>query len=266
MSESCRLRLGDVRAAFRLIGECTELGADPFIWRTHLFEGLCQLTGATVAIGGESDQRPVDPGVRFLHVVYTGLNDDDWRPFRRYMAQEGYHTIDPALERFFRPYRSLVTRSHEQLIRSNEWKRSVLFNEHFRPMRIDYRMISFCEMASDSGKCSNLWNGITLYRALGDRPFTARDRRLVHLIHHELRPLMGTKLATCRGLEFRALSPRLRQVRDLLLVGKSEKQIANQLGLAQSSIHKYVTMLYRRYGVSGRAELMARFLHWSATT
>ncbi|MCI0363208.1 MAG: hypothetical protein L0219_04955, partial [Phycisphaerales bacterium] len=137
MGESYRLRLRDVRAAYRLIGECTELGADPYAWRTHLFERLCQLTGAIAAIGGESDQRPIDSGVRFVQVVYAGLSANDQQPHKRYMAEEGHRTIDPALERFFRPHQSLVTRSHEQLIGSDEWRRSVLFNEYFRAMRID---------------------------------------------------------------------------------------------------------------------------------
>ena len=37
MAKSGVLPLADIRAAFRLIGECTELGADPYVWRVHLF-------------------------------------------------------------------------------------------------------------------------------------------------------------------------------------------------------------------------------------
>lgn len=60
----------------------------------------------------------------------------------------------------------------------------------------------------------------------------------------------------------RPLSPRLRETLDLLLKGKIEKEIAQDLGLEPVSVHKYITLLYRRYGVSGRAELMALFLNW----
>ena len=94
------------------------------------------------------------------------------------------------------------------------------------------------------------------------RPFAARERQLVHFVHRELKPSMGKRLATCRGRQARPLSPRLRTTLDLLLLGRSEKQIADQCGLAQSTVHEYVTALYRRYRVSGRAELMALFLGW----
>jgi DNA-binding NarL/FixJ family response regulator len=51
----------------------------------------------------------------------------------------------------------------------------------------------------------------------------------------------------------------------LLLSGRSEKQIAEQFGLAKSTVNEYVAALYQRYGVCSRAELMARFLRWRTT-
>ena len=42
MAKSGVLPLADIRATFRLIGECTELGADPYVWRAparHEFFG-----------------------------------------------------------------------------------------------------------------------------------------------------------------------------------------------------------------------------------
>ena len=53
MGESPRLRLSDVRAVFRLIGECRELGDDPLAWRMRLVERLKKLVGARVAMCGE---------------------------------------------------------------------------------------------------------------------------------------------------------------------------------------------------------------------
>jgi hypothetical protein len=50
MGRSNRLRLSDVRAAFRLVGECRDLGADSAAWRRHMSEGLRRLAGARVMI------------------------------------------------------------------------------------------------------------------------------------------------------------------------------------------------------------------------
>jgi DNA-binding CsgD family transcriptional regulator len=45
-----------------------------------------------------------------------------------------------------------------------------------------------------------------------------------------------------------------------LLEGDSEKQVALRMGLSPTTVHQYVTMLYRRFGVQSRAELLARVL------
>ena len=56
------------------------------------------------------------------------------------------------------------------------------------------------------------------------------------------------------------LSPRLAQVLDYLLAGDSEKQVARRMKLSHHTVHGHVKILYRRYGVSSRAELLARHL------
>jgi len=56
------------------------------------------------------------------------------------------------------------------------------------------------------------------------------------------------------------LGPRLTQTLDLLLAGDAEKQIARKLGLSPHTIHDYVKAVYRRFGVSSRAELLARWV------
>jgi DNA-binding CsgD family transcriptional regulator len=262
MAKSERLRLRDVRAAFRLIGECVELGGDPTMWRTRLYEGLCKLTGAVAAIGGESDGFFGQESFRLLHMVRTGLSAADWRTHDRFMAIKGYESLDTATQRFCEKLHPQMTGSHEQLYARQEWLQSALFNEFFRATGFDDRLLSFVAAPGESGRQKSAWNGITLYRMVGDPLFTARERRLVHLVHREVQPLLGTRLATCSDRAIRPLSPRLRQVLDLVLLGQSEKEIAQQCGLAKSTVHEYATALYRRYGVRGRVELMALFLRW----
>src|SRR3954471_13111668 len=48
MGHSQALRLRDIRAVFRLVGEVRELGADPSTWRRHMLEQLQRLTGTAV--------------------------------------------------------------------------------------------------------------------------------------------------------------------------------------------------------------------------
>jgi DNA-binding CsgD family transcriptional regulator len=55
----------------------------------------------------------------------------------------------------------------------------------------------------------------------------------------------------------RELSPRQQQTLLYLLDGNSEKQVARRMKLSQHTVHVYVKALYRRFGVSSRAELLA---------
>jgi DNA-binding CsgD family transcriptional regulator len=56
------------------------------------------------------------------------------------------------------------------------------------------------------------------------------------------------------------MPPRLAQILELLLAGESPKAIARRVGLSLWTVREHVQRLYRRLGVSGRDELMARFV------
>jgi DNA-binding CsgD family transcriptional regulator len=56
------------------------------------------------------------------------------------------------------------------------------------------------------------------------------------------------------------LSPRQEQTLGYLLAGDSEKQVARKLKLSQHTVHMYVKAIYKSFGVSSRAELLARHL------
>ena len=67
------LRLSEVRAAFRPVGECRDLGADPEAWRGHVTRSLGALTGSQVCMAAEA-ARSADgetPG-RMFHVMSHG--------------------------------------------------------------------------------------------------------------------------------------------------------------------------------------------------
>ena len=59
------------------------------------------------------------------------------------------------------------------------------------------------------------------------------------------------------GCQLRLPRPR---VLNLLLTEAGEKQIAERLGLAVSTTHSYITGIYRKFGVRGRAGLMSLWL------
>jgi len=74
------------------------------------------------------------------------------------------------------------------------------------------------------------------------------------LIMELLPPPVASELGTV------PLSPRLREVLDLLLQGRSEKEVANELELSRHTVHDYVKELHYRFGVSSRSELLALWI------
>lgn len=59
-------------------------------------------------------------------------------------------------------------------------------------------------------------------------------------------------------LDLDRLSPAERRVLDLALDGRSVRAIAESLVLTESTIHSHLTSIYRKLGIRGRLDLLAR--------
>ena len=108
------------------------------------------------------------------------------------------------------------------------------------------------------------YSGWIMFRAKGKRNFGERERRIVERLHEEIATLVGGALARYSDPSPTELAPRVRQVLRCILEGDSDKQIAARLGLSPLTVNQYTKTIYGHFGVSGRAELSARWLrrHW----
>lgn len=256
MAESDGLRVGDIRAGFRLIGECRELGADPVAWRRHLLEGLRRLTDAQVAL--------------YLHVLHLGTDDETitepldsgfladsdralWAHYQREKAQRDdlFHV------RYYRTFTGeLRTRSLESVVDMSKWRRSRHHNEYIRACRLDDRITSSVSLPETSPRATQV---IVLHRSAADGPYPQRAKRLVRLCHEELIPLLGRQLTLPGAPDDESALPfQLQHVLRYLLCGDSEKQIAARMGLSPHTVNRHVQRLYRRFDVHSRGELMFR--------
>ena len=104
---------------------------------------------------------------------------------------------------------------------------------------------------------------ITGHRRIGERDFSPREVRLLEFFHGELRPLIGRQLVSATEPAPATLSRRLRQTLACLAEGDGEKQVAARLGISPATVHQYVTVLYRRFGVQSRSQLLAHVLRRS---
>jgi DNA-binding CsgD family transcriptional regulator len=253
------LRLADVRAAFRLLGECQELGSDPIAWRMHMLRGLCKLVDAQVGMSGEAGLPGDGKPREILPPVEVGWPTVSSRAHWLRYCEELSVRPTPICRRWWTPPRGrLVTRTREEVVEKLPWHRSIDFNDYVKPCGLDESLISL-HVLPQAGAVS----GFSLHRELKRPPLGARQRQLVELFHAELGPLVGRSLSNSGEPSFVNLAPRQRQTLTCLLEGDSEKQVAARLALSIATVHEYVTSLYRHFGVVSRAELLARFLRHS---
>ncbi len=245
------LRFQDVRDAYRLIGECRDLGRDATLWHRRMLEGLCRLIGAEAATGGggrwSRPHRDIEP----IFAVDVGLDSRGHELYMAYMRELGPGG-DPIFRALQHVSGGLVTRTRRQLVPDSVWYRSPAWNDYRRPIDIDNQLTSIYETSD-----ADIVGVIALLRPPGEREFSPREQRLLSFFHGELGRLIGCSLASFTETSPDQLSPRLRQTLACLLDGDSEKQIADRLGLSHATIHQYVTTLYRHFGVRSRAQLLA---------
>jgi DNA-binding CsgD family transcriptional regulator len=255
MAKADLLRVQDVRDAYRLIGECRDLGRDPALWQTRMLEGLRPLIGVPVAVGGEGRWTP---SLEAISAFDVGL---DARGHDLYVA---YHReVGPGGDPIFRALRSLrgrhLVRTRRDVVSDAVWYGSAAWNDYRRPIYIDDQLTSVYQVSGDGAV-----SVIALIRARNEQAFSPRHQRLLSFFHAELGPLIGRSLVSDTEPSADTLSPRLRQTLVCLLEGDSEKQIASRLRLSPATTHQYVTSLYRHFGVRSRAQLMAHAIKRAA--
>lgn len=252
MGKSVSLRVDDVRAAFRLVGECRDLGYDPALWLTHMGEGLSRLLDGRFIIGGEFrmvDGRPVP-----IAAVDRGWASDRAKGFW-VEWQGGNYPGSPIHEQFLAldDQAPTIGIDDNHLLSIDEYKRSAFYNDLCPILDADDALLSRRPIRGSGPHVVSVCCGF------GEEPFTRREKALFALFHTELAAHFGKALATSTDPIAR-LTPRRRQVLESLLDGDSEKQLARRLGISAATAHDHVKALYRHFGVGSRAELMAYFL------
>ena len=253
MTKSDLLRVQDVRDAYRLIGECRDIGSDPALWHRRMFEGLRELIGAPHATGGEGRWRRPHHAVEPISAYDSGMEPKTRALYMAYMHANG-PMADPIYRAIQRLPGRLVTRTRRQLVADAVWYRSVSY-EYRRLNGVDGEITSVCQVSDDGGIST-----VALQRARGERDFSAREQRLLSFFHGEVGGLIGRSLISATEPTPAGLSPRLRQTLACLLEGDSEKQVAARLGLSSATAHQYVTALYRHFRVQSRAQLLAHVI------
>lgn len=217
-----------------------------------------KLTGAQVGMGGEGTyvRRMIVPDVeRFAD---TGWEDQSQqRIWVDYVKSVGALRDDMLLAFTAARYpvadvrRPVFTRRRADLIEDAQWRQCNTYNEYRLPIRLTDQLNSFAHFGVQGRT-----HGFALCRPPGDRGFDVRERRIAHLVHMEMLPLLTGTLARDASSGISLLTPRLRQTLACLLEGDTELQAAQRLHISPHTLHEYVTRLYRHFGVHSRSELL----------
>jgi DNA-binding NarL/FixJ family response regulator len=258
MTKSDNLRFQDVRDAYRLIGECRDLGRDPALWQGRMLDGLRRLIGAPAAAGGEGLLVGANRRVVPVSSFDSGHDARGRDVLARYM-RDGAAAADPFVRAIGYALAAvpdgLVTRTRRQAVPDAVYYRSAVVENYLRHADMGHRLMSFHQTVRGRGI-----SAVHLHRAPGERDFSPREQRLLHFFHAELGPLVGRALVSAGEPSPRQLSPRLRQTLACLLEGDSEKQVAARLAISRDTAHQYVKALYRALGVHSRGQLAAHVL------
>jgi len=157
-----------------------------------------------------------------------------------------------------------VTKRITDLVPAGEFARSPLFNDYYRPIRIEHAMAVPIHVAG------NLLVSFVFNRS--KREFSDRDCACLEL----MRPHLGnfyrltramdearaapTATASGWGAEL-ALTAREREVLHWLAGGKTDRDIGEILGISPRTVHKHLQRIYEKLGVETRTAAVMRLMN-----
>jgi DNA-binding CsgD family transcriptional regulator len=243
------IRTEAVRALLKLVAEAREIAVVGECPRTYVLGELSRLAGAVVAVSFAAEHLSTTPQV-------TEWIDHGWTTPDRERALEYYRTRPLAHDPLFRALHRAPRRERFCTIRRSDvlgnrtWYSSALHHELHSSARLDDALLSF-RFSSDA------LHGLVFKRAVRDPPFSEDDREVLHLFRCECDWIFEEAITRPRH-PAPGLTPREQELLGLLLTGASEKGMAAQLTISPHTVHDHVKRLYRKFGVTSRAELMAR--------
>lgn len=266
MATPVELSLEDIRAVSSLVRDVCDRWDDPRAWREYFLQGTCALLRANYGSVVGQEVRPHQRLGTPRPIAVVGMPEELQR-----------RIFDPAIEttrdQKFEDFEAVGTPGFLKLFTdfsNSGWAtaaRSELTDDathHASTYHLAYRQPAGCDdyvISVRAVDAPTRVEVITIDRPPGAERFSPRDVWIMKLLHDEIAPLVGVRLATEDHLSRDGLSRRLRETLDHLLRGQSEKEVAKSLGLSGPTVHQYVGMLYRHFKVQNRAGLMAYFIH-----
>ena len=234
--------------------------------RTRAFlETMCELADGDVAICAQLvDFCPDVPVPSHVWGIDHGFKEEERAAFFASLrdVKANMHPVIDAC----RKYHTRTTAfRREDLLSDEAWYGSDFFKKYATPAGVDHIISPVYPLAAPNSVI-----GTGVMRRHGRPPFSDREQALVFAFNAELgwfyESIAAAPQRAAVGAAPPTLRPRLKRTLEHLLAGQSEKQVARTIGVTRDTVHEYVKQIYKHFGVSSRAELLARVLPDSQKT
>jgi DNA-binding CsgD family transcriptional regulator len=251
-----------LESVVRAIGRLQQSGASPVRRMQMLVQEFCGLFSACAGMGGVVEIDRCSQACTPIVVVHHGWADQKKADLAR-MSLRPLLSSNPLTAIAFDSLRcnennAVLVRS--QLISDDVWLRSDFGVGVGGALGI--RDIAKSIVRTGDGTTGDIYSVVNLYRVARNN-FTLDEAQRLHVVHRQLGWVFGDFTKSPVSI-VQELPARERETLEQLLLGQSEKQVAYQLGRSRHTVHSYVKRLYRRLGVSSRAELLALFVEKNA--
>jgi DNA-binding CsgD family transcriptional regulator len=146
-----------------------------------------------------------------------------------------------------------LTFCRNDLMDEQTWQRCGL-GKAWRAAGFDHFVISILPLDASS------YSGVWLCRKVHAQPFSSRDCQVLCSLFKHTAWLHQHSTEQTASVDLLTLSPRERDVLVRLLKGDSRKQVATKLNLSIHTVADHLKVIYRKLGVTSRAELLAKFI------
>lgn len=251
------------RAALSLVGAVGETAAAGQDWRQVLALGLQSLFNVKMGALVDIDSAHATPNPRPRHVTEVGLTEGERAALWSYVHDPD--AFDPFLSNILAGPRSNRVVTRRDVVADDNWYGIPLVEDYIRKAGLDDLLVGvFIPEGAKSGFMT------VAHRALGERSFTSVEAETMRLIQHGLSgwsrllidrsapPSMTPARDPLARFPMPRLSPRLRQLLEGFIAGKSERQVADEMGLSRHTVHMHAKRLYKAMEVKSRAELVAK--------
>ena len=255
MSKASRLTLQEIRKVMRLASDARELRHTRELQQHALLTGFTNLVGADR--GYTNTLADFVPGgvIRPVQLFIGEKIDTQLISYLTQTDKDVTHWDDPFVDRGCRWRGQTQVASCELVLPDDDWRKYPIFEGWRSGHAVSDILANWFRRRQPRDIC-----GLVAHRMGKATKFNKRERSLAKLLIDELHYLYQRGQLEPPQSPLDSLSRRQREVLKYLLGGKSAKRIAFELGLSIFTIREYLQTIYRKFEVTGRDELMSRFI------